>query len=97
MEPERLNTAFKRFRHWILARGIFIHFKIIKNCSEADGCSAAQDSPIHCLEWDPTVRNCVPKLNHIIPVHFPYKIYTLYVLIYPSIYAKISKVVSFFP
>lgn len=28
MEPERFNTVFKRFRHWILARGIVMQFKI---------------------------------------------------------------------
>ena len=49
----------------------------MKNCSGADGCSVAQDRPIHCLEWNPTVRNFVPKINHIIPVHFaPQNVYT---------------------
>jgi len=28
MEPESVSTVFKRFRHWILARGIFTQFKI---------------------------------------------------------------------
>ena len=28
MELERFDTVLKRFRHWILARGIFIQFKI---------------------------------------------------------------------
>jgi len=28
MEPERFIAVFKRFCHWILARGIFIQFKI---------------------------------------------------------------------
>jgi len=74
MEPERLNTVFKRFRHWILARGIFIQFKINALSRVVQKLTVAQLLKIGlftALNGTPTVPNFAPKLNHIIPVHFP--------------------------
>lgn len=87
MEPEWFNSVFKRFRHWILGRGIFIQFKLYALSRIVQKLTVAQMLKIGLsTALNGTRQSVILFLNLITKFQFtsPYKIYKLYVLILPS-------------